>query len=64
MNAIFGNSLRPATFNDLQEMHYLERVIKESLRIIPSVGVIGRYAEENITLRGIQTQPWQCVGVH
>lgn len=35
-------------FSDLQEMPYLERCLKESLRIFPSVPALGRYLEEDV----------------
>ncbi|KAL1449459.1 hypothetical protein WDU94_001963 [Cyamophila willieti] len=44
-------SLAP-TYDQLQELQLLTRVIKESLRLFPSAPVIGRQAEEEIKVDG------------
>nr|BBG43598.1 cytochrome P450 [Ascotis selenaria] len=48
--AIFGDSKRGATKEDLLQMHFLERVIKESMRLYTVVPIIARNIEKDIYL--------------
>ena len=51
LKAIFGENLdKPVTSQDLSQMKYLECCIKESLRLYPSVPIIGREVTEDIVL--------------
>jgi cytochrome P450 len=51
LDAIFGDDKdRPITSQDLTRMKYLECVIKESLRIYPSVPFIQRKLDNDIVL--------------
>ncbi|KAJ8915093.1 hypothetical protein NQ315_014348 [Exocentrus adspersus] len=45
---VLGDSGNPPIFSELQQMSYMERCIKESLRLYPSIPVINRIAGEDI----------------
>lgn len=50
LEVIFNGSDRPATLEDLNEMKYLERVIKETMRLYPPVPMVGRLMSEDVQL--------------
>ncbi len=50
LDRIFNGSDRTAVLEDLNAMKYLERVIKETMRIYPSVPFIGRILSEDVQL--------------
>lgn len=50
MDCIFQGSDRPATLHDLNRMEYLDRVVKEVLRLYPPTVAIGRVVSEDIKL--------------
>ncbi|XP_067006187.2 cytochrome P450 4g15 [Anabrus simplex] len=50
LDGIFGESKRPATFQDTMEMRLLERCILESLRLFPPVPIIARQVPKDFKL--------------
>ncbi|XP_047025925.1 cytochrome P450 4C1-like [Helicoverpa zea] len=50
LKEILGDDKRPITMEDLPKMKYLERCIKESLRLFPPVHFISRSLNETVTL--------------
>lgn len=50
LDTIFGDSDRPATFQDTLEMKYLERCLMETLRMYPPVPIIARSLKQDLKL--------------
>ncbi|XP_061388494.1 probable cytochrome P450 4e1, partial [Musca vetustissima] len=49
---MFDDLQRDATFQELSEMKYMDMVLKETLRIYPSVPLVARAVQEDITMNG------------
>lgn len=50
LDKIFGDTDRPATFQDTLEMKYLERCMMETLRMFPPVPIIARQVKQELKL--------------
>lgn len=50
LHDIFGESDRPANIEDLNAMRFLERCIKETLRLYPPVPFLTRTLSETVKL--------------
>uniref|UniRef100_A0A1I8NMZ0 Cytochrome P450 n=1 Tax=Stomoxys calcitrans TaxID=35570 RepID=A0A1I8NMZ0_STOCA len=51
---VFGkDKQQPVTIKQLQELKYMECVIKESLRLYPAVPIIGRLTEQDTVINGV-----------
>uniref|UniRef100_A0A8R1HMQ8 Cytochrome P450 n=1 Tax=Caenorhabditis japonica TaxID=281687 RepID=A0A8R1HMQ8_CAEJA len=52
VDRIFGSSDRDCTNDDLKQMKYLEKCLKESLRMFPSVPFFARKVEQDVVING------------
>ncbi|NXG80909.1 CP4V2 protein, partial [Baryphthengus martii] len=52
LDEVFGHTERPITMDDLRKLHYLECVVKEALRLFPSVPMFARALREDCYIRG------------
>lgn len=62
---VLGNTDQHPTLNELSELKYMERCIKESLRLYPSVPSISRLLEEDVTTtQGYILPKEACINIH
>ncbi|XP_010172881.1 cytochrome P450 4V2 [Antrostomus carolinensis] len=54
LDEVFGNTERPVTMDDLKKLRYLECVLKEALRLFPSVPLFARTLREDCYISGYQ----------
>ncbi|KAM9382051.1 cytochrome P450 4V2 [Phaethornis superciliosus] len=54
LDEVFGNTERPITTDDLKNLRYLECVVKEALRLFPSVPMFARALREDCCIGGFQ----------
>ncbi|XP_067154090.1 cytochrome P450 4V2 isoform X1 [Apteryx mantelli] len=52
LDEVFGTSERPVTMEDLKKLRYLECVVKEALRLFPSVPLFARTLREDCYIKG------------
>ncbi|XP_077295540.1 cytochrome P450 4C1-like [Arctopsyche grandis] len=64
INEILGESNAQVTIDDLNKMRYLERCIKEALRLYPSVPFIGREILEDLQLRDYVVPAGTSCNIH
>ncbi|NXP16706.1 CP4V2 protein, partial [Scytalopus superciliaris] len=54
LDEVFDNTERPVTTDDLKQLRYLECVVKEALRLFPSVPMFARTLREDCCIGGYQ----------
>lgn len=55
---IFGDSNRPVTFEDIQNLKYLDQVVHETWRLYPPIPLIAKQPTKDIELGKYSSQKW------
>lgn len=64
LDNIFGDSERHVSNEDLGKLNYLERVIKETMRLFPVVLYVGRELSEDIEIDGYRIEKGKNVTIN
>lgn len=64
LDAVFRGSDRPITFEDLPELKYIERVVKECLRMFPPIPFTGRQCYAETKLCGHTIPAGTAIGIN
>ncbi|CAB3244164.1 unnamed protein product [Arctia plantaginis] len=64
LQSVLNNTDRSPTMSDLADMKYMEAVIKEILRLYPSVPFIGRQIDEDFVLDGLLVKAGTTIDMH
>lgn len=63
LNSIFDDSERSPSYEDLNEMRYLECVVKEAMRLFPPIPIIGRMTNESVEVGGYMIPKDCCINI-
>ncbi|XP_058797636.1 cytochrome P450 4C1-like isoform X2 [Phymastichus coffea] len=64
LKEVFGSGTEPATTKQLNQLKYLDRVIKEVLRLYPSAPLIGRKLDKDAVIDGYSIPKNTILNIH